>query len=434
MNVVIIGAGFAGLNAAKKLGNKPGISVTLIDRRNYHLFQPLLYQVAMAALSPAEIATPIRSVLAKYKNITVLQDYITEIDLENRQVKSTYLAHDYDYLILACGSKHTYFGQNQWEENAPGLKTLEGATEIRRRVLNAFELAEICPDIKERKRQLSFVIVGGGPTGVELAGAIGEMSRYTLAKDFKNINPTLTRITLIEAGDRILNQFSSSLSVRASRDLESLGVQIWTSSRVTEVDSMGIGVGSERIDAATVLWAAGVQGASIGQKLGVDCDNSGRVKVQQDCSIPGHHNVFVCGDLAHFELEDKTLLPGMAPVALQQGRFVAKLILNEKQGRARSAFTYFDKGKMATIGRNKAIAEIKRFKLKGYFAWLSWLVVHIYYLSSFKNRFFVTVHWAWSYITFKRGARLILGDEWQIISKAKKQSSKIVKKSNQPLE
>ncbi len=320
----------------------------------------------------------------------------------------------YDYLLLACGARHSYFGHREWEEFAPGLKTIEQATEIRRRVLTAFERAELSLDPHEQRSLLTFIVVGGGPTGVELAGAIGEMSRFTLAKDFRNIDATLARIMLIEAGPRILPMFSPEMSHRAMRDLEHLGVQVWTSSAVTHVDSHGVEVGEERVRAATVLWAAGVQASSLGRTLGVETDRQGRMVVQADLSLERHRNVFVAGDQAHVPGADGRPLPGVAPVAMQQGRYVAALIAAELAGRKREPFRYVDKGRLATIGRSRAIAEVGRLKLSGFTAWLTWLVVHIYYLTGFRNRLFVVISWAWSYLTFRKGARLIVDRDWRL--------------------
>ncbi len=421
--VLIVGGGFAGLNAAKGLGGRHDVEVTVIDRRNYHLFQPLLYQVAMAGLSPAEIAVPIRSLLARDRNVQVLQEEVLELDLANRQAKTDLRQHAYDYLILACGAHHSYFGHEEWEEHAPGLKTIEQATEIRRRVLTAFEQAETENDPERRRQLLTFVIVGGGPTGVELAGAIGEMSRFTLAKDFRKIDPKLTRVLLIEAGPRILPTFSAEQSSRATRDLESLGVQVWTSSPVSRVDDSGVEIGKERIRCATVLWAAGVQASRLNQQLGLELDRQGRVRVRPDLSLEEHPEVFVLGDQAQcLDTSDGRPLPGLASVALQQGRHVAQNLCRELAGRPREDFRYLDKGQMATIGRSKAVVEIgSKLRFRGFFAWLIWIAVHIYYLTGFKNRFFVVVQWGMSYLTFRRGARLIVGKEWR--SRAPKESS-----------
>lgn len=416
-HIVIVGGGFAGLNAAKMLGNQAGVKVTLIDRSNHHLFQPLLYQVAMAALSPAEIAAPIRHILATFRNVTVLQDEVTAVDLVGRQVIAKECALTYDYLLLACGARHSYFGHEEWEEFAPGLKTIEQATEIRRRVLTAFEAAERTSDPAEQRRHLTFVIVGGGPTGVELAGAIGEMSRFTLAQDFRNINPKLARIVLIEAGPRILPSFSDALAGEATRDLEQLGVQVWTASPVTGMDRDGVQIGKERLEASTILWAAGVQAASLGQQPGVATDRLGRILVEPDLSLPNHPEVFVAGDQACFTHGRTAPLPGLAPVALQQGRAIAKNILRETIGLTRQPFHYLDKGQLATIGRSKAIVELGRLRFDGFLAWLTWLVVHIYYLIGFENRIFVTMRWAWSFFNFRRGARLIVSKEWRFYRK-----------------
>lgn len=412
-HVVIVGGGFAGLNAAKDLGNRPDIRVTLIDRCNHHLFQPLLYQVAMAALSPAEIAMPIRHILARYRNITVLQDEVRDVDLASHRVMAQNSFLDYDYLVLACGARHSYFGHEEWEEYAPGLKTIEQATEIRRRVLTAFEAAERTRDSEQLRKFLTFVVVGGGPTGVELAGAIGEMSRFTLAQDFRNINPKLAHIILIEAGPRILPSFFEELAKVATRNLENLGVQIWTSSKVTQVDNNGVTIGRERVEAATILWAAGVQASELGRKLAVNSDQQGRIQVESCLNIKGHPEVFVAGDLAHFAHGGGDPLPGLAPVALQQGRWIARNILRENVGKKPLPFHYMDKGQLATIGRSKAIIQLGRFRCSGFLAWFIWLVTHIYYLIGFKNRLFVTMQWSWSFFSFNRGARLIVNKEWR---------------------
>ena len=413
-SVLIVGGGFVGLNAAKGLANVKDVQVTLVDRRNHHLFQPLLYQVAMAGLSPADIAVPIRSLLARFRNIRVLHGEVVSLDLPANRVETNFGELSYDYLILAGGSQHSYFGHDEWENFAPGLKTIEQATEIRRRVLTAFEQAELASDPEIRKRQLTFVIIGGGPTGVELAGAIGEMTRFTLAKDFRTIDATLARIILIEAGPRILPMFSERQASRVARDLESLGVQTWINSKVTQVDQRGVHVGTEHIAAATVLWAAGVQASILGQMTGAECDQQGRVMVEPDLSIKPFRNVFVAGDMACVRRSDGTPLPGVAPVALQQGWYIARMIRGEVQkGAERKPFVYVDKGQMATIGRSRAIVEIGKIHLAGRLAWFLWLVVHIYYLAGFRNRLFVVMQWAWSYLTFRRGARLIIDKEWR---------------------
>jgi NADH:ubiquinone reductase (H+-translocating) len=410
--ILIVGAGFAGLNAAKKLRGVAGIEVTVFDRENHHLFQPLLYQVAMASLSPADIAVPIRSVLAD-RNMRIIKADALEVDLTARRLRADCGEFAYDYLLVACGAKHTYFGHEQWEPHAPGLKTLPQATEIRRRVLEAFEAAERESDPEARRRHLTFVLVGGGPTGVELAGAIGEMSRYTLARDFRAIDPRQTRVILVEAGPRILPAFDPRLAARAMRDLESLGVQVWTGARVSDISEDGVTIGNEQIAAATVVWSAGVRAADIGKSLGVPLDPAGRVIVKDDLSIEGHPEVFVAGDLANCPDADGKPLPGIAAVAKQQGRHIAAIIKAELAGRPRLPFKYRDLGQMATIGRSRAICEFGSLRISGWFAWWFWLLVHIYYLSGFRNRISVFIHWAWSYLTLDRGARLIVGKEWQ---------------------
>jgi NADH dehydrogenase len=417
--VVIVGAGFAGINAAKQLRNVPDVAVTLLDRENHHLFQPLLYQVAMAALSPADIAIPIRSLFTHVRNIRVVMAEALRVDVDPRVVVTDCGEFKYDYLLLASGSQHAYFGHEEWERYAPGLKTLPQATEIRRRVLEAFEEAERDQNLEARRRHLTFVVVGGGPTGVELAGAIGEMSRYTLARDFRSIDPRQTRVILIEAGPRILPAFDEKLAARAMRDLESLGVQVWTHAYVTNVGSDGVSVGNEKVDAATVLWAAGVRASDVGRTLGAPLDAVGRVKVGPDLTIPGHPEVFVLGDMARREEHEGQPLPGVATVAMQEGIYAADVVKKEVQRGAvaeRTPFRYHDLGQLATIGRSRAIAEVGRLRLAGYFAWWFWLLVHIYRLSGFRNRLSVLIQWAWSYMTFGRGARLIVGKEWQAYS------------------
>jgi NADH:ubiquinone reductase (H+-translocating) len=421
--VIIVGGGFAGLNAACRLGRESDVEVTLLDRRNHHLFQPLLYQVAMAGLSPADIAEPIRSLLSPYRNTCVLQAEVTGVDFDRRQVQTDIGELSYDYLLLACGATHSYFGHDEWEPFAPGLKTIEQATEIRRRVLTAFEQAEATHDPHEQKRLMTFVVVGGGPTGVELAGAIGEMSRYTLAKDFRNIDAALARIFLIEGAPRILPSFPEKLARRAMRDLEDLGVQVWTSSIVTHIDARGVEVDDERLSAGTVLWAAGVQASPLGLQLGVETDRQGRILVEPDLSLPWHPEVFVAGDQAHCVGPVGRPLPGLAPVAIQQGRHIARLILDDLAGKPRQKFHYVDKGQMATIGRSRAVARTGRLSLTGFIAWLAWLLVHIFYLTGFRNRLFVVLSWGWSYLTFRKGARLIVGKEWRLSEPTPKPST-----------
>lgn len=412
--VIIVGGGFAGLQAARGLGGAKEYSVTVIDRRNYHLFQPLLYQVAMAGLSPAEIAAPIRALLSRYANIEVLLGNVVSVDLKAQKVNVDFGELTFDYLILACGAKHSYFGHEDWEPLAPGLKTLEQATEIRRRVLTAFELAERESDSEKRKQLLTFIVVGGGPTGVELAGAIGEISRHTLVKDFRHIHADSARVILLEAGQRILPSFSADLSAKAARDLEGLGVQVWTWSRVTSMSEDGVRLGEESIRAKTVLWAAGVEPSSLNRNLGVAMDERQRVKVQGDLSLEAFPNVFVLGDQAAVLDRDNQVLPGLAPVAIQQGRYVARILrLEAKAGKRGKSFRYVDKGQMATIGRRSAVLQLGRLHMSGTMAWLAWLFVHIYYLIGFKNRLFVFLQWAWHYLSYSRGARLIMQKEWR---------------------
>lgn len=412
-HVVIVGGGFGGLNVAKGLGDAKGIKVTILDRRNHHLFQPLLYQVSTAALSPADIATPIRHVLADYPNVHVLLGELQSVDLKGKKIQTNFGEIAYDYLVLACGAKHSYFGKNEWETFAPGLKTLEQATEIRRRILTAFEEAEREPQPQIQKQKQTFVVVGGGPTGVEMAGAIAEIARFTLSDDFKNINPSRTRVILIETGPRILASFDPALSERAAHDLEKLGVHVWTNSRVTDINEGGVYIGSEFVAASTVVWAAGVAPSSLNKKLDVPLDPGGRVIVEDLLHIKDYPDVFVIGDQAHFRGKDGKPLPGLAPVASQQGKHLARNIRAMVAGKTPKPFRYVDKGFMATVGRNKAIAEVHALKLTGFIAWLAWLVVHIYFLIGFKNRVAVALQWMWSYFTYNKGARLITERDWR---------------------
>ena len=416
--VLIVGAGFAGLNAAKLLGNVPGLAVTVIDSRNHHLFQPLLYQVALAGLNPADIAAPIRSLLSSYRNVRVHLGEVVSVDAGARRVTvKEGSALEFDYLILASGSNHAYFGHEEWEQFAPGLKTLEQATEIRRRILVALEEAEICNDAALQQKLLTYVVIGGGPTGVELAGAIAEMSHFTVAKDFRSIDPRLSRVVLIEGAPRILGAFAPELSASAARGLEKLGVEIRTSCTVSQVDVDGVVAGGESIPAATVLWAAGVKISPLGESLDATRDPQGRVKVEADLSVKGFDHVFVVGDLANFVGAEGKQLPGLAPVALQQGRAAARNIICDLDGRARKPFHYVDKGMLATVGKNKAVGQFRGLRFTGFLAWVAWLCVHIYFLTGFANRFLVVFNWAWSYMTFRRGARLILGKDWRVYRK-----------------
>jgi NADH:ubiquinone reductase (H+-translocating) len=415
-HVVVVGAGFAGLAAVKSLikAKRPGTKITLIDQRNYHLFQPLLYQVATAGLSPADIAAPIRSIIpVGVDGADVLKEKVVDIDPVERLVRLEGGAKlRYDELVLACGASHSYFGHPEWEELAPGLKTLEHATEIRRRILDAFERAESTSDEALRRDLMTFVVVGGGPTGVELAGAIGEISRQTLAKDFSHIEPSSARIVLIELGKHILPSFSPELSRRAMRDLEKLGVTVWTSTRVTNITADGVQLGNEMVGSKTVLWAAGVKASPIGKKLGVPLDPQGRVEIDDTLRVIGVDHVFAVGDMARLVDKKYGVLPGLAPVAMQQGRWVARNVLRALDQQPLESYRYLDKGQMATIGRKKAVSEFRGLKMTGLIAWLAWLVVHIYYLVGFRSRLFVLLQWISSYVLFKRGARLITGGDW----------------------
>ena len=447
--VVVVGAGFGGLNAARALG-KAGLQVTVIDRKNFHTFQPLLYQVATAGLSPGEIAAPIRSILRAHKNVEVLMGEVTGFDLERRMVQTPDIEIPYDYLIIAAGATHSYFGHEDWEPLAPGLKTIEDALEIRRRVLLAFELAERQAAAGESELPLNFVVVGGGPTGVELAGTLAEISRHALAHEFRSIDPRRTHILLIEGGPRVLPTYPEDLSRSAEEQLRGLGVEVRTSAMVTQVEPGAVDIGQTRVPATVVLWAAGVAASPLGKKLGASVDRAGRVPVQADLSLAGHPEVFVIGDLAAAKDEQGKMLPGVAPVAIQEGKFVAKLIREEVERRgskrnpegapplsrsvrqepalsgpersegkskgggfdSRPAFRYWDKGSLATIGRAAAVAQFGKIHISGFVAWLSWLFVHILFLIGFRNRLLVFIQWAWSYVTYERGARLITGSTY----------------------
>jgi NADH:ubiquinone reductase (H+-translocating) len=407
-HVVIVGGGFGGLYAARALAGRPA-RVTLLDRRNHHLFQPLLYQVATAALNPSDIATPLRSVLRRAENITVLLAEVERVDLGARRLVLDRGELAYDGLVLAAGASHSYFGHDDWEVFAPGLKTLEDALEIRRRVLLAYEAAEREVDGAEQRALLTFVVVGGGPTGVELAGALGEISRQTIARDFRLIDPTRARIVLLEGGRRLLATFPEPLSQRAARALERLGVEVRTGALVTRVTADAVWLGGEQIRTRTVLWAAGVAATPLARTLGVPIDRAGRVIVESDLSIPGHPEAFAVGDMCAFLHQTGSLLPGVAPVAIQQGRVAADNVLRRFGGRPTRAFRYRDRGSMATIGRAAAVAVIADRQLSGLVAWLAWLLVHIAFLIGFRNRVLVLLEWAWAYVTWQRGARLITG-------------------------
>ena len=411
--VVIVGAGFGGLNAAQALAKAPA-QITVIDRKNHHTFQPLLYQVATAGLSPGEIAAPIRSILRTYKNVEVLMAEVVGFDLERRTVETPEFHIAYDYLIVAAGAQHSYFGHEEWEKLAPGLKTVEDALEIRRRVLLAFELSERQAAEGATASPLNFVVVGGGPTGVELAGTLAEISRHALTHEFRSIDPARTHILLIEAGPRILPAYAEDLSRSAEEQLTHLGVEVRTSTMVTRVEAGAVDIGDTRLPATVILWAAGVAASPLGKKLGVPVDRAGRVPVQPDLSLPGHPEIFVIGDLAEAKDKHGNMLPGVAPVAIQEGNFVAKIIREELESnrgasRQRPAFHYWDKGSLATIGRAAAVAQFGKIHISGFMAWLSWLFVHILFLIGFRNRLLVFIQWAWSYVTYERGARLITG-------------------------
>jgi len=406
--VVVIGAGFGGLQAARALAKLP-IKLTVIDRKNHHTFQPLLYQVATAGISAVEIAAPIRWILRGRTNVEVLLGEVVGFDLARKTVMLPGLEIPYDYLIVAAGASHSYFGHDEWEPLAPGLKTVEDALEIRRRVLLAFELAERETLASEPRLPLNFVIVGAGPTGVELAGTLAEVARQALRNEFQAIDPERTRIILLEGGPRVLPGYAPDLSESAVRQLDKLGVEVRTSAMVTKVEAGAVWVGQEKIPAAVVLWAAGVQASELGRKLGVAVDRAGRVLVNRDLSIPLHAEVFVIGDLAAFKDEDGNMLPGVAPVAMQEGRAVAKTIAGDLGNQPRKDFHYLDKGSLATIGRAAAVAQFRGLHVSGYLAWLGWLFVHIFFLIGFRNRIIVMLRWAWSYLTYERGARQITG-------------------------
>jgi NADH:ubiquinone reductase (H+-translocating) len=410
--IVIIGAGFGGLQAARALrGSKA--QVTIIDRSNHHLFQPLLYQVATAGLSPADIASPIRVVMRKVRNSEVLMGEVVDVDTaEKKVILETGVVVPYDYLVIATGATHSYFGKEHWAKFAPGLKSIADATAIRQKILLAFETAEIEQDAERKKALLTMIVVGGGPTGVEMAGSIAEMSRLALCNDFKHFDPTKTRIMLIEGSDRILGQFPEDLAMKAHEELVRLGVEVRTGQRVEEIDEEGVIVGGERIHAKTVIWAAGVKASPAGEWLGAEVDRAGRVVVNGDMSVKGHREIFVIGDTATALDEEGRAFPGVAPVAIQQGKYVGKVLLQRLLGdEITEPFHYFDKGSLATVGRAFAILQFRKFKLAGGLAWLAWIFIHIMYLVEFRNRVAVFLEWLWAYMTYQRGVRLIVGEE-----------------------
>jgi NADH dehydrogenase len=406
--VVIVGGGFGGLYCARALQGA-GTRITLVDRQNFHLFQPLLYQVATAALSPADVASPIRAILRRRPDVQVWLAEAVGVDLERRQLLLADGSVGYDYLVLAAGATHAYFGHEEWAGLAPGLKTIDDATELRRRFLLAFEAAEREADPAARRRLLSFVIVGAGPTGVELAGAMAEIARRVLRDDFRNIDTSGARIVLLEGTDRVLPTYPPDLSANARRQLERLGVEVRTGALVTRIEPDVVWLGSDSLEAHNVFWAAGVAASPLGRLLGVETDRAGRVRVQPDCSLPGHPEVFVIGDQALLVEADGRQVPGVAQGAMQMGRHVANLIRGEQRGESRRPFHYRDKGNLATIGRAAAVADIYGLHLSGLPAWLVWVFIHIAYLIGFRNRLIVMLQWAWAYLTYQRGIRLITG-------------------------
>jgi NADH dehydrogenase len=404
--VVVIGAGFAGLNAAKALAGAP-VDVVIVDRKNHHTFQPLLYQVALAVLSPAEIASPVRTVLRRAANTEVLLGEVTGFNLQKQLIRLDDLDLAYDYLIVAAGATHAYFGHPEWEEFAPGLKTLEDATEIRRRILLAFETAERELFAHRTPPPLNFVVVGAGPTGVELAGAISDIAGRHLTKEFRSIDPRQSRIILLEGGPRVLPSYSEDLSASAERQLKEMGIEVRTNAMVTNIEQGAVCVGAEKIPASVVLWGAGVSASPLGKMLGVPIDKAGRVIVQPDLTLPGHPEVFVTGDLASATRHNGQPVPGVAPAAIQMGKFAARQIKRAVAGKPREKFEYLDKGSLATIGRSRAVGQLGKIHISGYFAWLAWLFIHLLFLVGFRNRLFVLSEWAWSYLTYNHSARLI---------------------------
>lgn len=409
--MVIVGAGFGGLFAAKSLA-RAAVEVVVVDRHNYHLFQPLLYQVAAAGLAPSDIAWPIRSILSRQRNATVLMSEVVGIDRDARRLRLVDDNLEYDYLVLATGARHSYFGHDDWRAFAPGLKSIDDATLIRRRILTAFELAESARDPRERDRQLRFIIVGAGPTGVELAGTIAELARHTLVRDFRHIDPRDARVVLVEGGSRVLPTFHASLSDYARAALERLGVEVQTGAIVTGCDASGVAFGDSRLEAGTVLWAAGVAASPVGRWLGVAAERAGRVAVEPDLTVPAASNVFVIGDAAAVQAPNGGAVPGIAPAAKQQGRYVARVIAARVAGqRPPPAFRYRHAGNLATIGRQSAVIELPFLRLKGWLAWWLWGIAHIYFLVGVPSPLIVSLRWLWEYLTYGRGARLITGHE-----------------------
>ena len=419
-HVVIVGGGFGGLTAAKTL-KRQNVQITLIDRTNHHLFQPLLYQVAIAGLSPGDIAAPIRTVFRGQKNTKVVLEEVTAVDLSSQIVRTRSTEYHYDFLILSTGGRTSYFGHDEWRKNAPGLKDLDDAVEIRNRVLLAFEAAEKETDAEKRRALLTFVVVGGGATGVEIAGSIAELARFVLSRDFRSIDSQEANIVLVEGGSSILPAFDPELGLAAVSQLAELGVKVHVDAKVTNITTEGVYFGNELIPASTVVWAAGVEATSLTRKLGVELDRAGRVKVLPDLTILGHPNAFAVGDMVVYPYQTGKPLPGVSPVAMQMGRAAAKNIVRAMKGEPYEDFHYFDKGSMATIGRSRAIAQIGGVKLSGWIAWMAWLVIHIFFLIGFRNRAVVLFNWAWSYFTYQRGTRLITGHRLEIPSAAERE-------------
>lgn len=415
--VVIVGAGFGGLEAAKTLRKQP-FDITIVDRRNHHLFQPLLYQVATAALSPSNIAVPIRPLFRDFPNVKVRLAEVKEVVARKRLLKVDNDEIPYDYLLLAAGSTTSYFGHNEWAWDAPGLKNLEDAIEIRKRVLSAFELAEASDDPEQQRALLTFVVIGGGPTGVEMAGAIAEMARFTLDQEFRDIDPpTQARVILAEGADRLLGTFHPDLSAYAQEALEKLGVEVRTGTLATELDRERVRLGDETISTRTIVWAAGIAASPLGRTLGLEVDRMGRVPVREDLSVAEHPEILVIGDMARFENPDGSVLPGVSPVAIQQGKHAARNIIRKISGKETLPFRYLDKGMMATIGRNSAVADVRLFRFRGFFAWVAWIFLHIMYLVGFRNRVVTFFEWAYAYLTFSRGSRLIT---WSLAAEEKR--------------
>ncbi|MEO7803693.1 MAG: NAD(P)/FAD-dependent oxidoreductase [Actinomycetota bacterium] len=409
---MVVGSGFGGMHLVRALKGVD-VDITLIDERNHHLFQPLLYQVATASLNPSDVAAPIRRIFRGQRNVEVMLGKVVSVDAVNRKVKVAESWLDYDYLVVATGVTHSYFGHDEWALHSVGLKSLEDALRIRDRLLVAFERAEHETDSQVRDRLMTFVVVGGGPTGVELAGALAEIARRSLGGDFRHIEPAAAKVILIEAGDRILPMFDKPLCQKAERQLVGLGVEVRTNTSVTDVTQHGVALGDDRINARNVFWAAGVKGSALAGSLGVPLDSSGRVLVEPDLSVPGHPEVFVIGDLAHVEN-----VPGVAPAAMQMGTHAARCITSDLRGDRRSHFRYVDKGMLATIGRSAAVAQVVGLKLSGFIAWIAWLVIHTYFLIGFRNRFVVIIEWARAYFTSERQARLVTRDAEKVFDEA----------------